>query len=336
GTDVAEHQPSDECPEESPLIDIRRDRAKDWPRAARKDDADELFPEGWHRAAVDAVQDPSSVGWRALQTLDGAELATYRRLMEEDAERARLIEDRTRVERTPQAPTNLSVSGLLDYVRCPKLFFWSYVRPLPRKPNPAARLGSEVHRWIELQGRGQATLLDVDDWPDLSPEERLGAPGKAATLREAYRASRFADKVPLFTERPFLLYVDGYVIGGRIDAVFGTEDGPWEIVDYKTGRVPDEDSPLFGLQLDLYALAGVEVWHKRPEDLTLTYFFLAENEIPTRQAGDPEETRARVKEALAGVSAGRFDPIPGAYCRWCDFLAFCPAGRRQVGKPELG
>jgi DNA helicase II / ATP-dependent DNA helicase PcrA len=334
--DAVEEQPADPKPETSPLIEVRRERAGEWPRPARPDDADELFPEGWHRAAVDAVDDPSSIEWRALQTLDGTELTEYRHQVEEDAERAALIASRTRSERTPMAPTTLSVSGLLDYVRCPKLFFWSHVRPLPRKPNPAARLGSEVHRWIELQGRGQATLLEDDDWPDLSPEERLGAPGKSASLRETFRASPYADRVPLFTERPFLLYVDGFVVGGRIDAVFGTADGRWEVVDYKTGRVPPEDSPLFGFQLDLYALACVEVWGKRPEELTLTYFFLGQNEIRSRRAGDPEETRARVKEALAGVAATRFDPIPGDYCRWCDFLAFCEAGRRQVGPPELG
>jgi DNA helicase II / ATP-dependent DNA helicase PcrA len=334
--DVATELPSDGRPDDNPLIEVRRERAGPWPRPARDDDADELFPEGWHRAAIDAVEDPSAVEWRALQTLDGAELSSYRKRVQADVERAELIERRTRTERTPEPPTNLSVSGLLDYVRCPKLFFWSHVRPLPRKPNQAARLGSEVHRWIELQSRGQATLLDVDDWPDLSPDERLGVPGKAAALRETFGSSRFADRVPLFTERPFLLYLDGYVVGGRIDAVFGTPEGAWEVVDYKTGRVPKEGDPLFGFQLDLYALACIEVWNKRPEDLTLTYFFLAENEVRSRPAGDPDETRARVKEALAGIAGGRFAPEPGDYCRWCDFLSFCAAGRNHVGESELG
>ena len=333
--DVAQELPGDELPEVSPLIEVRRERAKEWPRRARPGDADELFPEGWHRAAVDAVEDPSSVEWRALQTLEGGELREYRTQVTEDVERAELIERRTSSERRPAPPTTLSVTGLLDYARCPKLFFWSQVRPLPRKPNPAARLGSEVHRWIELQSRGQATLLDEDELPDLSPDERLGAPGKAASLRDTFRASRYAGTVPLFTERPFLLYVDGFVVGGRIDAVFGTPEGKWEVVDYKTGRVPTDEGPLFGLQLDLYALACVEVFGKRPEDLTLTYFFLAENTIRSRPAGDPEETRARVKEALAGIAGGGFDPRPGDYCRWCDFLPLCEAGQRRVGTNEL-
>ena len=51
-------------------------------------------------------------------------------------------------------------------------------------------------------------------------------------------ASRFNREVPLFTERPFLLSIDGHVVNGRIDAIFGGPDGGWEVVDYKTGRQP--------------------------------------------------------------------------------------------------
>jgi DNA helicase II / ATP-dependent DNA helicase PcrA len=47
------------------------------------------------------------------------------------------------------APPALSVTGLVTYARCPKQFYWSVVRPLPRRSSAAARLGTEIHRWIE-------------------------------------------------------------------------------------------------------------------------------------------------------------------------------------------
>jgi DNA helicase-2/ATP-dependent DNA helicase PcrA len=219
---------------------------------------------------------------------------------------------------------------VIDYERCPKLFYWSHVRPLPRRPSPRARLGSEIHRWIEVQSRGQATLLDVDEGPDLTTDERLAEPSDAERMRATFRGSRFAEATPLYTERPFLLYLEGTVVGGRIDAVFGTPDGPWEVVDYKTGRVPDEDDPLSGLQLDLYALACVDVWGKRPEDLTLTYFYLAEGKEITRPADDPDEVRTRVLRSLSAAAAGEFSPRPGPQCRWCDFLTFCPEGQKHL------
>ena len=333
-SEIARHEATevlfeDEPPHENPLIDIRRERAATWPLPGRGDDTDDLFPEGWHQVAVRAVEDPSYVQKRSEELLP-ADLAEFGRLAAAHAERAALIEERVEAQPAPSAPTTLSVSSVLAYLRCPKLFFWSQVRPLPRRPSEAARLGTEVHRWIELQGRGQGTLIDVDDLPDLSTEERLAEPGTAAGLREAFRVSRFADQLPLYAERPFLLYLDGIVVGGRIDAIFGTPDGPWEVVDYKTGRVPAEDDPLAGMQLDLYALACAEVWGKRPEELTLTYFYLSEGKEVSRPAGNPGETRKRIMESLSAMARGAFDPSPGDQCRWCDFLNFCDAGRAHV------
>ena len=321
----------DPQPEESPLLEERRRRAESWPRPARPDDADELFPEGWHAAAREAVEDPSTIEWRVMRVLESGEVPAYRDLVVGHTERAELIRARTATEGGPVTPTTLSVTGVIDYAKCPKLFYWSQVRPLPRRPNPRARLGSEVHRWIELQSRGQATLLDVDDLPDLSTEERLGEPEPAERLREAWRRSRFADRLPLYTERPFLLYLDGMMVGGRIDAIFGEPDGPWEVVDYKTGRVPAEADPITGLQLDLYALACIEVFGKDPRELTLTYFYLSEAKEESRPAGDPGEVRTRVGETLAGIAAGRYEAVPGPQCRWCDFLSFCAAGQAFVG-----
>jgi DNA helicase-2/ATP-dependent DNA helicase PcrA len=332
--DVAEVRAEVDPPLESPLLERRRERAATWPLPARSDDGDELFPEGWHAAAIEAARNPATVE-RKVASLDPRERAEFERRLAADAERAERIRERTEVDLPMPPPTTLSVSGVIDYLKCPKLFYWSSVRPLPRRPSQAARLGSEVHRWIELQGRGQGTLLELDEVaPDLSTEERLAEAPDRKGLEETFRRSRYADRVPLYAERPFLLYLDGAVVGGRIDAIFGELDGPWEVVDYKTGRVPPEGDPLLGLQLDLYALACVEVFGKRPEDLTLTYFYLASDEVRSRPAGDPEETRMRVKDALSRIAEGEFDPTPGEQCHWCDFLAFCAAGRAYVEQPR--
>ena len=54
----------------------------------------------------------------------------------------------------------------------------------------------------------------------------------------------FGGMVPLCGERPFLLPMEGIAIKGRIDAIYGLPNGRWEVVDWKTGRVPPEDDPL--------------------------------------------------------------------------------------------
>ena len=187
------------------------------------------------------------------------------------------------------------------------------MRPLPRFSGPAARIGTEIHRWIERRAAGQGRLLEADDAVDLTQEELAGDPGRVERLRQAFLTSRFADRAPLFAERAFLLRVGAFAVSGRIDAIYGEPDGPWEIVDWKTG-VGAADP----LQLELYGLACVEIWHKAPEDLTLTYYYLARDEAVSHPMGDPDDgARARRRRRSRRSDAASFEPTPG---RWCALL----------------
>jgi DNA helicase-2/ATP-dependent DNA helicase PcrA len=318
--------------DENPLIGYRQRFVREWPGPAGRPEADALFPQGWRRAAMQAASSGGQAELvetlepeqrRAYETAAAARRSTADHLLRREA-------DEASGGSAVRLPATLSVSGVIDYARCPKRFYWSAVRPLPRFSGPAARIGTEVHRWIELRARGQASLLDEETEPDLTVEELAAAPGKLARLKEAFEASRFANMTPLHAERAFLLTIEGFAIGGRIDAIYGTPDGPWEVVDYKTGRKPPEGDPLTGLQLDLYALACVEVFGKASEQLTLTYLYLADGMDASRPAGDTREIRQRLTQHLRGMAAGEFSPTPAAQCHGCDFRPFCEAGKAFV------
>jgi DNA helicase II / ATP-dependent DNA helicase PcrA len=311
--------------ETNPLEGYRQRFVRPWPGPAAPDDRDELFERGFRRTALESAEAgrvPDDVVTRVdaealeRETADKRELALH------------LLEQEDAVER-PRRPASVAVGGLIDYARCPKQFYWSTVRPLPRFAGPSARIGTEVHRWIEMTSRGQATLLELDDEPDVTAEELAGAPGKTRELQQAFRSSRFGDMVPLYAERPFLLPIHGVTIKGRIDAIYGAPDGPWEIVDYKTGR-PPKDEALARIQLDVYALACVDVWRKTPEELRLTYLYLATGDERSHDVEDIEGVRARVAGWLTGIAAEAFDPTPGPQCTWCDFRPFCDAGKAWV------
>ncbi len=355
-----------EVTEENPLVGYRERFVRDWPGPALRPEPDDLFPRGWRAAAVaasgeepvamaaeeptemsaqvsDKTPDDVSVNASPPSAPPVASLAPEQvPLYVEERERlitlAGHLREREAAERGPAPaprPATVSVNGVIEYERCPKRFYWTAVRPLPRFSGPAARIGTQVHAWIERQASGQATLdIEFGDEPDLTDEELTGEPGRIERLHHAFLSSRFADAVPLYAERPFLLRLEGFVVGGRIDAVFGAPDGPWEIVDYKTGRKPAEGDALASLQLDLYALACTDLWAKRPEDLTLTYLYLASGEEVSIPAGDPAGTRARVEASLRGIAAGRFEPDPSPFCRWCDFLPFCDAGARYLAAAD--
>jgi DNA helicase-2/ATP-dependent DNA helicase PcrA len=319
-----------EAAQTNPLEGYRQRFVRPWPGPARPDDRDELFPEGWRREALSA-HERGRVAAASLQTLSAGQRATF----EESSATRRTLAMHLRaqeaeVDQPPARPSTVSVGGLIGYARCPKLYYWSAVRPLPRFAGPSARIGTEIHRWIEMKSRGQATLLEVEDEPDVTVEELAGTPGKLEDLRSAFLRSRFAERVPLYAERPFLLPLEGIAIKGRIDAIYGLPDGPWEVVDYKTGRLPAADDALATLQLDLYALACIEVWHKAPEDLRLTYLYLAAGEERSHTVGDVGAVRERIGSWLRGIGAAEFEPTPGPQCRFCDFRPFCDAGKAWV------
>ena len=324
---VAAGDPAED--EQNPMLGQRLNLVRDWPGPARPDDTDALFTSGWRAAAVEAVAD-GAVQAALVDSLEGEDRGTFERAAAERRQLASHLRDREAVEGGPgveRVPQTVGASAVITYAQCPKRFYWSSVRPLPRFSGPAARIGTEIHAWIERRARGQGQLLEMDDRPDLTDEELAGDPGRVERLRDAFTTSRFADVSPLFAERAFLLRLGDSSVGGRIDAIFGTVDGPWEVVDWKTGRKPSSADPTAGLQLDIYGLAAVEIWGKAAADVTLTYFYLASGEEVTRPMDDPDVVRQRVLASLDAIAAGEFDPTPGSWCRHCDFRSFCDAGK---------
>ena len=320
----------DDAPgEQNPMLGYREALVRDWPGLARPDDADATFPDGWRRTAVAAIE-AGAVQTALVDALDPDGRAAFERVTADRRQLTAHLREREAVEGHPsaeRAPSAVGASDLITYVQCPKRFYWSRVRPLPRFSGPAARIGTEIHAWIERRARGQGQLLELEDRPDLTDEELAGDPGRAERLRESFLASRFAGVPPLYAERAFLLRLGEFTVGGRIDAIFGEHDGPWEIVDWKTGRRPASDDPTLGMQLDVYGLAAVEIWGKAPEALTLTYLYLASGDEVTKPMDDPALVRERVDASLTAIGDGAFEPTPGRWCTHCDFRSFCDAGQ---------
>jgi DNA helicase-2/ATP-dependent DNA helicase PcrA len=236
------------------------------------------------------------------------------------------------------APPALSVTGLVTYARCPKQFFWTVVRPLPRRSSAAARLGTEIHRWIEQRAGRQLTLIEPEPEPEpdgtdegLDPDRLPAGADLRAGLRASFLSSPWADLDPVRVEAPFVLAAGGHLVRGRIDAAY-ERDGRTELVDFKTGRPAAEGDRAAATQLDLYGLAAVDTWRADPAGLRTTYCYLRADGpaviVSTDwDAGRVAGVRARLAATLDAMAEARFAPTPGGWCRHCDFLAFCPAGQ---------
>jgi DNA helicase-2/ATP-dependent DNA helicase PcrA len=233
---------------------------------------------------------------------------------------------RTGAESRPP-PGAVSVTSLVSYARCPRQFYWSDVRPLPRVQSSAAALGTSVHRWIEQRAGRSLALFEPE--PDLP-----ASTGVVAGLQNAFLRSPYAGLEPVKVEAPFVLVVDGRVVRGRVDAAYD-RDGRFEVVDFKTGRTPAAGDPSASAQLDLYAVAAVDAWGMDGDTLRTTYCYLRSDggfELVEREwtSGEVDGVRARLGETLARIGIAQYPVQPGAWCERCDFLAFCRDGQAAV------
>jgi DNA helicase-2/ATP-dependent DNA helicase PcrA len=295
-------------------------------------DADDLFPAGWRAAVQQASVDASFVD--ALLAAGEVPRAEYAAAKELVAEQLALVTAPQAVPKQDDRLKSLSVSNMVQLARCPKQFYWTVVRPLPRRPSKAARLGNEIHRWIEIKSVGQQRLDDPEEPPDLAPEEVGDRPGKAlpseVSLKKAFEGSRFAEKRPRYIEQPFVISLDkGYLVRGRMDAVY-VEDGKWELVDYKTGMQPAEDDQIAKLQLAIYALAAERIWGIDRADITVTYFYLKSGNMVSTSAEELTLSEKELIEMFEQVEARHFEPVPTPICHSCDFVRFCEPGKAYV------
>src|SRR5437764_6678190 len=235
---------------------------------------------------------------------------------------------------TRTAPTALSVTSLVSYARCPKQFYWTVVRPLPRPSSAAARLGTEVHRWIEQRSGRQLALLEPEADEDLDPDALPTGVDLRRALQQSFLDSPYADLDPVRVEAPFVVVVGGRMVRGRLDPVY-ERDGRTHLVDFKTGSRPDPGDASARTQLDLYGMAAVDTWGVDSGALRTSYCYLradgpAEIDAVDWDAGLLGEVRGRLGRALDSLTLGRYPTTAGPWCRRCDFLAFCPSGQAAV------
>ena len=299
--------PGEDIDEESnPLLGYRERFVKDWPEPARPDDADEVFADGWRHSALDSVA-IGGVQPTLLEPLAPEERELFEELAAERRHHAGFLLEREGTDAVtgaagPLARRTVSVGGVIDYARCPKRFYWTAVRPLPRFSGPAARIGTEVHRWIERRrsvrrccsrstrrptsrarswpaSRARSSACGRRSWAAGSPTSPRSTPSGRSCFGSRLHGGR-ADRRRLRRARRR--------VGGG-----GLEDR----------SPPRRRRPARALQLDLYGSRASSLG-EASRDVTLTYLYLASAKEVSHPMEDPDVVKARVVDALRSIDAG--------------------------------
>lgn len=218
------------------------------------------------------------------------------------AERARLAGDPGWTPERAEPPAHVSTSSLVAWARDPDSFARDLRRPVPRRPSPQARRGTEFHALVE-QHYARAAIVDVDELPG-SLDEDLDTGTDLAALRKRFLASGWADRTPLDVELALETVVAGVAVRGRVDAVFPDPDHPGDasrvvVVDWKTGRPPTGDEArLRALQLGVYRLAWSRLTGTALDHVRAAFYYADSGETVWPDLLD----EAELTDLVAGLS----------------------------------
>ncbi|WP_328309877.1 UvrD-helicase domain-containing protein [Streptomyces sp. NBC_00442] len=195
-------------------------------------------------------------------------------------------------------PASLTASELLRLAADPEGFARDLARPMPSRPQPAARRGTRFHAWVESRYEElPLPMLGPDELPGADDSEAdIEDEHDLAALKEAFERTPYATRTPFRTEAPIQLTLAGRVIRGRIDAVYKEGEGAlatYEIVDWKTGRQATADP----LQLAVYRVAWAEQMGVPAESVQAAFVYVRTGETvrPARLPG-----RAELEAILLG------------------------------------
>ncbi len=171
-----------------------------------------------------------------------------------------------------EVPRHLSASDIVRLAEDPERFAGERRRPMPAEPAVAARRGTAFHAWVE-QHYARAALLDPSELPGAADDEP-GSDAELPALKEIFLASEWAQRTPVDVEVAIETVIDGIAVRGRIDAVFGREDGGVTVVDWKTGPQPSgAEAGHRALQVGAYALAYARLRGLAPDQVDAAFYY---------------------------------------------------------------
>ena len=263
------------------------------------------------------------------------------------------------------AQRRLSYSSLQDYARCSYRFYLSRVLGLPRVPAPPpddageppaapspleGRLrGTLVHELLERldfgrpqpPGAEQVLALGASHGLELAPDHVEDIREQVAAFARSPLCARLADAGGVRREAGFAFELSagggGPLVTGVVDVLARERDGSVLIVDYKTDRLGDDETPAalveraYTTQRRVYALAALHAGAPRVE---VAYCLLerpAEPVAATFGSEDSAELTDALLRLAEGVLAERWPVAAEPHRELC---GDCPGREALCSWPE--
>jgi DNA helicase-2/ATP-dependent DNA helicase PcrA len=248
-------------------------------------------------------------------------------------------------EKNPSQIKNyFSYTQLESYKRCPLQYKYYYVLNLPTPPNAPSVFGETIHKTLnnfyqiykKNKDAGEKEILEIyfKNWKPIGflskqHENKYKKTGEKILL-EYLKKFHNKNLDILFLEIPFKIKIkEDIFLTGKIDRIDKINENKVEIIDYKTGKKPEEKEIKKDPQLSIYALAVNKLYKKKPEDIILTYYYLEKQEKISFQKNqdDIEKITKEILQTVEEIKSNDYYPQPGKYCDFCPFRIICEAWR---------
>ena len=116
---------------------------------------------------------------------------------------------------------------------------------------------------------------------------------------------------------------------GKIDRIDSINKNEIEIIDYKTGKKPNERELSKSLQFTIYALAANDknLFNKKLEDINLTFYYLQMPEKISLKRNEENliKTKEEIINMVEEIRKNELPANPGKHCDFCSFKIICEA-----------
>jgi len=251
------------------------------------------------------------------------------------------ISKRNKQKALPDLPNYFSFTQLRAFESCPLQYKFAHILRIPVRGRATFSYGKTMHntlfKFIRQAIKKEVSFKEllriyeqqwIDDWyNNKKQKEEYFKLGKKV-LKMFYNdfskekpSILFIENTPAL-EQNFNLKINNYTFIGKIDRIDKKADKV-EIMDYKTGGMPDKLKPEDREQLLIYQIAAGEVFGLKPE--RLTYYYLDEGKKLSFLGSEKDKEREiqKIISQIKQIKSSDFSPTPGWQCKTCDFKDIC-------------
>ncbi len=283
----------------------------------------------------------------AVETLGEQYIKKYEAAKKDEKQQLSIFDFKKPEETTAKVLLNknlFSYTQLESYDRCPLQYKYQFILKVPTTPSAALTFGDTIHKTLQAfyqeffdnKNIGEKEILNIfkNNWSPLgytsaAHEARMKKEGEIMLKKFLVKFHQPNIKV-VDLEKLFRIKIDQETsVVGKIDRVDDLGDGNIEIIDYKTGKIPDEKTLKKSFQLSIYALAATDpgLYRKKVNQVRLTFYYLQNPEkiSLTRTQEDIDGVKRDILKKAGEIRSSRFEPKVGPWCDFCPFRMICEA-----------